>query len=168
MQFGLAVSSATVDPAAHGEPARQQLTALPVEIWPDEKRVSVGLPVPKLCLAIGGPVVYNMLMTRPTRTRAELLNVLRAHEAELRARGVETMTLFGSAARGDVTEDSDVDLVIRPGTGFSSGGFDHFERLDVLRDRLKTLLGCDVDLVEETAMRPRLALVIEQEGVRAF
>ena len=107
-------------------------------------------------------------MTRPTRSRAELLNLLRAHEAELRARGVETMTLFGSMARGDATGGLDVDLAIRPGAGFSKGGFDHFGRLDALRDRLSALLGCDVDLVEETAVRPRLARVIAQEGVRAF
>ena len=30
------------------------------------------------------------------------------------------------------------------------------------------LLGCDVDLVEETAARARLRQVIEREGVRAF
>lgn len=107
-------------------------------------------------------------MTRPTRSRAELLNLLRAHEAELRARGVEAMTLFGSMAREEATGGSDVDLAIRPGAGFSAGGFDHFGRLDALRDRLSALLGCDVDLVEETAVRPRLARVIEQEGVRAF
>jgi predicted nucleotidyltransferase len=107
-------------------------------------------------------------MTRPTRSRAELLNLLRAHEAELRARGVETMTLFGSMAREDATGGSDVDLAIRPGPGFSGGGFDHFFRLDALRDRLTALLDCDVDLVEETAVRLRLRQVIEQEGVRAF
>jgi predicted nucleotidyltransferase len=122
----------------------------------------------KLCLAFGAPEAYNEPMTRPTRSRAELLNLLRAHEAELRARGVETMTLFGSMAREEATGGSDVDLAIRPGAGFSAGGFDHFGRLDALRDRLSALLGCDVDLVEETAVRPRLARVIEQEGVRAF
>jgi predicted nucleotidyltransferase len=107
-------------------------------------------------------------MTRPTRSRAELLNLLRTHEAELRAHGVETMTLFGSMAREEATGGSDVDLAVRPGAGFSKGGFDHFGRLDALRDRLSALLGCDVDLVEEMAVRPRLARVIEQEGVRAF
>ncbi len=94
--------------------------------------------------------------------------MLRAHEAELRARGVATLTLFGSLVRGDATGGSDVDLAVRPGVGFSAGGFDHFGRLDALRDRLSTLLGCDVDLVEEMAARPRLRQVIEQEGVRAF
>jgi predicted nucleotidyltransferase len=107
-------------------------------------------------------------MTQPTRSRAELLNLLRTHEAELRAHGVETMTLFGSMAREDAAGGSDVDLAIRPAADFSTGGFDHFGRLDALRDRLSALLGCDVDLVEEMAVRPRLRQVIEQEGVRAF
>jgi predicted nucleotidyltransferase len=51
-----------------------------------------------------------------------LLAVLRAQEAELRARGVETLTLFGSIARGDATGASDVDLAMRPGVGFSAAG----------------------------------------------
>jgi predicted nucleotidyltransferase len=102
------------------------------------------------------------------RSRSELLEVLRAHEAELRADGVETMTLFGSMARDDAASGSDVDLAVRPGKGFSAGGFDHFGRLDALRDRLSVLLGCDVDLVEETALRPRLRQVIAREGLRAF
>lgn len=46
----------------------------------------------------------------------------------MRARGVETLTLFGSVARGDATSTSDVDLAIRPGAGFSLGGLDHFGR----------------------------------------
>ena len=107
-------------------------------------------------------------MTGPIRSRAELLAVLRAHEAELRARGVETLTLFGSIARGDAAGASDVDLAVRPGVGFSAGGFDHFGRLEALRNRLRALLGCDVDLVEETAARGRLRQVIAREGVRAF
>lgn len=96
-------------------------------------------------------------MSGPTRSRSELLAVLRAHEAELRARGVETLTLFGSMARGDATGASDVDLAVRPGVGFSAGGFDHFGRLDALRNRLCALLGCDVDLIEETAARASAA-----------
>jgi uncharacterized protein len=107
-------------------------------------------------------------MTDPQRSRAELLAILRAHEAELRTRGVEAITLFGSLARGEATDASDVDLAIRPSAGFSSGGFDHFGRLEALRERL-AVLGCDVDLVEEPAVRPRLRrVVITQEGVRAF
>jgi predicted nucleotidyltransferase len=107
-------------------------------------------------------------MIRPIRSRAELLNLLCTHESELRANGVEAITLFGSMAREEANSGSDVDLAIRPGAGFSAGGFDHFGRLEALRDRLSTLLGCAVDLVEEMAVRLRLREVIEREGVRAF
>jgi predicted nucleotidyltransferase len=96
------------------------------------------------------------------------LAVLRSHEAELRARGVETITLFGSLARGEATTSSDVDLAIHPGAGFSSGGFDHFGKLEALRDHLAGLLGRDVDLVEEPVVQPRLRRIIAEEGIRAF
>ena len=105
-------------------------------------------------------------MTDHPRSRAALLAILRSHEAEFRAQGVETITLFGSLARDDATDASDVDLAIRPGAGFSSGGFDHFGRLEDLRGRLAALLGCEVDLVEEPAVRPRLRAVIAR-GRRA-
>ena len=109
-----------------------------------------------------------MAMADHSPSRSELLAVLRAHETELRAAGVEAITLFGSVARDDATDASDVDLAVRPGAGFLSGGFDHFGRLEALRERLAALLGCPVDLVEEPAVRPRLRQVITQEGVRAF
>ena len=107
-------------------------------------------------------------MASHIRSRLELLEVRRRHEGELKARGVETIVMFGSMARGEATENSDVDLAIRSGKVFSNGGFDHFDRLDALRDRLIHLLGRDVDLVEETALRSRLQHVIAQEGLRAF
>jgi uncharacterized protein len=107
-------------------------------------------------------------MTDPRQSRSEMLAILRAHEGELRALGVETITLFGSVARGEASSASDVDLAVRPGTGFSAGGFNHFGRLGALRERLTALLGCDVDLVEEPVVRPRLRQTIAQEGVRAF
>lgn len=119
-------------------------------------------------LAFGVPAGYNAVMIKPQRSGPELLTLLRRHEAELRARGVEALTVFGSRARGGASEGSDVDLAVRPGPTFSTGGFDHFGKLDALRDHLATVLGCTVDLVEEAAVRPRLRRVIEREGMRAF
>lgn len=107
-------------------------------------------------------------MADRVRSRGELLAVLRSHEADLRARGVGTLALFGSAARDEATSASDVDLAFRPSAGFSSGGFDHFGRLEALREHLAELLGCDVDLVEEPVVRPRLQRIIAEENVRAF
>ena len=100
--------------------------------------------------------------------RSDLLALLQAHRSELEAEGVEAITVFGSVARGDAASGSDVDLAIRAGAGFSAGGLDHFGRLEALRERLAGLIGRKVDLVEESAVRPRLREVIRREGVRAF
>ena len=50
-------------------------------------------------------------MAVPVQTRDDVLRVLRAHEAELRAMGIERLDLFGSFARDEVGPDSDVDLL---------------------------------------------------------
>jgi predicted nucleotidyltransferase len=71
-------------------------------------------------------------------------------------------------ARDDVRSASDVDLAMRPGMGFSTGGFDHFGQLDALREHLSKVLNCKVDLIEENAARGRLRQMIVREGVRAF
>lgn len=44
--------------------------------------------------------------------RDQVLAILRAHESELRAAGVERLCLFGSVARRDQTPESDVDLAV--------------------------------------------------------
>ena len=50
-------------------------------------------------------------------TREDVLRVLRAHEAELRAMGIERLDLFGSFARDEAGPDSDVDLLVRMRAG---------------------------------------------------
>jgi predicted nucleotidyltransferase len=45
-------------------------------------------------------------------TREEIIEKLRAMEPELRARGITRLQMFGSRARGDNREDSDLDLLI--------------------------------------------------------
>jgi predicted nucleotidyltransferase len=60
------------------------------------------------------------------------------------------------------------DLAIRAGPGFSAGGFDHFGRLESLRERLAVIVGRDVDLVEESVARPALREAIRREAIRAF
>jgi predicted nucleotidyltransferase len=42
--------------------------------------------------------------------RSEAVSKLKQHEAELKRLGVEHVFLFGSTARGEAREDSDVDL----------------------------------------------------------
>ncbi|MBX3577187.1 MAG: nucleotidyltransferase domain-containing protein [Rhizobiaceae bacterium] len=45
-------------------------------------------------------------------TRDEIIAKLREMEPELRARGITRMQMFGSRARGDNREDSDLDLLV--------------------------------------------------------
>jgi len=100
--------------------------------------------------------------------RDEVIAKLRAHESELRAAGVVSVSVFGSVARGDDREGSDVDVVVRLTEEASRGGFDYFGRLDVLRDRLTDIVGCRVDVVAEPVRKAQLRRAIETESARAF
>ena len=68
--------------------------------------------------------------------------------------------LFGSFARGEETEDSDVDILFvpdrssEPFTLFTMGG---------MYMELKDLLGREVDLVEDGSLRPYAALTANQD-----
>ena len=66
-----------------------------------------------------------------------------------RRRGACNVRVFGSVARGDATEMSDVDFVVSFEPGRSL--FDHGGLVMDLRD----LLGERVDVVDEDGMRPR-------------
>lgn len=101
-------------------------------------------------------------------TREDILEILRDREAELRGLGVEHVSVFGSAARGDSRPMSDVDLTVRLKPGFSQGGFDYFGRFEALRARLAQILACPVDLVEEPVETARLQEQIDEDRVLAF
>ena len=45
-------------------------------------------------------------------TRDEIIRILTEHRAELEELGVKSLSLFGSAARGETTSGSDVDLLV--------------------------------------------------------
>jgi predicted nucleotidyltransferase len=69
------------------------------------------------------------------------------------------MRVFGSVARGDATEGSDLDLLIKPEPGCSL--FD----LGGLLEDLQELLGCRVDLVIEDGLKPRLRERVLREAI---
>ena len=54
-------------------------------------------------------------------TRDDLISRIKACEAEIRAEGVEHVSLFGSRARNDSAANSDLDILIdiKPGARFS-------------------------------------------------
>ena len=100
--------------------------------------------------------------------KGQILAALRAHEAELRASGVEELSIFGSAARGDATGESDVDVVVRLGAAAANEGFAYFARLEALGQRLQEILRRPVDVVAEPVRRPQLRRNIQADSVLVF
>jgi predicted nucleotidyltransferase len=98
----------------------------------------------------------------------EIISKLRAHETELRAAGVTSLALFGSAARGEQREDSDIDVVVKLSEEAQRGGFAYFGRIDSLSRRLAEILKRPVDVVAEPIMKVRLRHEIEKDRIVAF
>lgn len=93
-----------------------------------------------------------------------IIATLRAHGRELRCAGVRHLSLFGSVARGEADDRSDVDLAVELDPAAHVGLF----RLVGLQRRLSEILGRSVDLLPEPAENPRLRHNIEQDRRRAF
>ena len=100
--------------------------------------------------------------------RDQIISRLRAHETEPKAAGVLSVSIFGSAARGENLADSDVDIAVRLGENFSKPGLDYFSRLDNLQARLSEILGCKVDVVEEPVRKDRFQSRIDMDRALAF
>ena len=94
-------------------------------------------------------------------TRDRVLEVLRAHKAELARRfRVEDLALFGSFGRDQATEDSDIDILVRFNAPATPRWF--FGTQAYLED----LLGRRVDLVTDKALRPEFRPYVEAEVIR--
>jgi uncharacterized protein len=78
------------------------------------------------------------------------------------------LALFGSAARGEQREDSDIDVVVKLSDEARSGGFAYFGRIDSLTRRLAEILKRPVDVVAEPIMKDRLRHEIEKDRIVAF
>ena len=97
-------------------------------------------------------------------TRDEALAKLRPMEADLRARGIEALYLFGSVARGDAREDSDVDLMCDFRETGQVSLFDVYH----VEEALAATLGRSVELSERKALRPRVRRHADGHAVQVF
>jgi predicted nucleotidyltransferase len=92
--------------------------------------------------------------------RDRVLALLTEHKPVLAERfGVQRLALFGSFARGTAREDSDVDVLV------AFGQVPTPDQLFGAQFYLEDLLGRSVDLVTETALRPRLRPYVERDAV---
>lgn len=91
-----------------------------------------------------------------------IVDVLRSHAAELRARGVAHAAVFGSVARREDREGSDVDILVElePDVGILA--------FTELRLDLSELLGRRVDLVTAGGLRPFARVSADRDVVRVF
>ena len=93
-------------------------------------------------------------------TRDEVLRVLRAHKATLLQQfGVTELVLFGSVARDQASQDSDIDILVR------FDGPTDWKRYFGAQFYLEDLLGRSVDLVTQKALRAELRPYVERESV---
>lgn len=92
--------------------------------------------------------------------REQAIAILRAHAAELRARGVIRLALFGSLLVDDAREDSDIDLLVDLDPGHELSLIDFAD----LRLLLSDILGRDVDLVLRDRLKPHLREAILAEA----
>jgi hypothetical protein len=91
----------------------------------------------------------------------QIIERIRATRPRLAELGVSALWLFGSVARGDAPEASDIDLLVR------FEGRATFDRYMDLKLFLEDLLGCRVDLVTEHALRKEVRAQVEREMLRA-
>ena len=92
------------------------------------------------------------------RGREEIVQLLRAQRGAIRNYGVRRLRLFGSCARDEAREGSDLDFVVE----FEKKTFDAY--MD-LKEFLENLFGCRVDLVLSSAIKPRLRPFILKDAI---
>jgi predicted nucleotidyltransferase len=109
-----------------------------------------------------------MVMVRPEHneedsprcpmTRRQVIEILQAHQEQLRQFGVKKISLFGSIARESAGSQSDVDMVV----DFSQITYRRFVALKAF---LESILGREVDLLTPAAVQGRLKEEIERDLV---
>jgi predicted nucleotidyltransferase len=95
-----------------------------------------------------------------TSVRDSVLEILEINREDLKTYGVESISLFGSVARGEAGPRSDADLLVDVDDEVTLFG------LSRLKHHLEDLLGMPVDLVTSDALRPQMRDSILAEAIR--
>jgi uncharacterized protein len=94
----------------------------------------------------------------------QVLNVLHAHEAELRRRGVCHAAVFGSVARGEAGSHSDIDVLVDLDPQKPIGLFEYAR----IKLYIAELLGGSADVVNRKTLKPLLREAILRDTMNAF
>lgn len=113
-----------------------------------------------------GELVFRFLaeQDRHPPVLGEIIARLRDEEQGLRDRGVASLWVFGSVARGEAGSVSDIDMAVtfEPQARISLTG------LATLRSDLAAMLGAPVDLAEWNNLRPDIRDQARRDAVRLF
>jgi uncharacterized protein len=96
--------------------------------------------------------------------RTEAIKKLRPFADALKARGATSLYLFGSTARNEAGDKSDLDLFLDYDPKSKFNAFD----LVAAKRLLQRGLGVDVDLTTRAGLHPLLRKKIEAEATRVF
>ena len=96
-------------------------------------------------------------------TQREALAILRAHADDIRRRGVTALYLYGSVARNEATDRSDVDL-------FADVDYDRFGFVPFmdLREEFAAWLGRKVDFTTRNGLHRDLRDRIARSAIKVF
>lgn len=92
----------------------------------------------------------------------DVIQRLTRDQKKLEQYSIKSLSLFGSVARGEEKETSDIDILVSFGKPI--GLFSFIE----LKDYLEEILGTQVDLVTEQALHPRLHNKIIEGSIHVF
>ena len=95
--------------------------------------------------------------------RNDAIAKLKEHEAELKRLGVEHLYLFGSTARGEARDDSDVDLFF----DYEKGKLSLFDLMEV-KEQAARILGRKTDIMTRDSLHKTLRRRIEASALQVF
>jgi predicted nucleotidyltransferase len=96
--------------------------------------------------------------------RDEVIEQLKQHERAIRALGAASLYLYGSHARDEAREDSDVDVFVDKDPDRRFGFLEYTGLIIMLED----LFGRSVDVSTRNSLHPVLKAEIEATAIRVF
>ena len=96
--------------------------------------------------------------------KQEIIAKLKKEESALRMRGVLHAALFGSHARGDNDQDSDIDILVEVDLEAHLSVFDYVE----LKDYIAAIYDAPVDVVSLEGLKPYIRPMVTADAAYAF
>lgn len=97
-------------------------------------------------------------------SRDEIITSLRGLEAALRKRGITSLAIYGSRARGDARRDSDLDILVEIKEGIKFSLLDLIGVEHIIRDAT----GLETHAEMRRSLEPRFAERIADDIIEVF